>query len=66
MVVTDDIVSALERFPFAAGNEGELWEALSAVNFRFVPRLRCDCWTCCWEGREGEVETTGMLLLERA
>ena len=43
VVVIDDVVSALERFPFTVGNEGEFWETLSAVSFLFVPRLRCDC-----------------------
>jgi hypothetical protein len=48
MVVADDVVSALERLPFAGGSEGEFGETLSAVDFRFVPRLRgSDCWTCC-------------------
>lgn len=43
MVVTDDVVSALERLPFTVGNKGESGEILSAVDFRFVPRLRmCD------------------------
>jgi hypothetical protein len=66
LLLTDDVVSALERLPFMVDNDGEDWETLSEVDFRFVPRLRrFDCWTCGWEERVGEVETTGMLL-ERA
>ena len=66
LLATDDVVSALERLPFVVGNEGEFGETLSAVDFRFVPRLKsCDCCTCSWVGKEGEVETTG-IWLERA
>ena len=46
-VVADDVVSALERLPLVGDSEGEFGETLSAVDFRFVPRLRgSDCWAC--------------------
>lgn len=44
LLLIDDVVSALGRLPFVADNDGEDWETLSAVDFRFVPRLRrFDC-----------------------
>jgi len=48
IVAADDVVSALERLPLVGDSKGEFGETLSAVDFRFVPRLRgSDCWTCC-------------------
>lgn len=48
IVAADDVVSALERLPLVGDSEGEFGETLSAVDFRFVPRLKgSDCWTCC-------------------